>query len=227
MSTVADPFGGVKEPFWRTEDEVMGSVSSLRSSLLLQAALTALYGLPRSDGGAWTILTMVVAAGAVFVGAALVPTPQMRVGALAFESVAVAFGVIGLLSGHLVPATLIAIGVLVLLVGAGAVREFAGPPAATLSGYRAPVASPFAYPAAPEPVAAPALVAPPVPAPVPVAHALSGAAAVFAAGQSAPGGVLPPQAAPVPVTDVAVPAVPVVPTRAAPAMTILPSRRKS
>jgi hypothetical protein len=195
----------VKEPVWTTDDEVMSSVSSLRSSLFVQAALTALYGLMRSDVGSWTILTMIVAAGAVFVGAALVPTPEMRIGALVFEGVAVAFGAIGLLVGHFVPATLIAIVVIVLLVSAGAVREFTGTPAPTLSGYGAPVASPFEYPAPSE---------------------LVGAGSVPEVFQfSAPPAAPAPVEAPAEV--VVVPAVSVVPTRAAPTMTILPGRRTS
>jgi hypothetical protein len=181
----------------------MSSVSSLRSSLFLQAALTALYGLLRSDVGSWTILTMIVAAGAVFVGAALLPTPEMRVGALAFECVALAFGAIGLLVGHFVPATLIGVVVLALLVSPGAVREFTGTPAPTLSGYGAPVASPFEYPAAPELVGAGS---------VPEAFQ-------FAAPVAAPAPVDPPAQV------VAVPAARAVPTRAAATMTILPGRR--
>ncbi|MCU1592839.1 MAG: hypothetical protein JWO12_231, partial [Frankiales bacterium] len=64
-------------------------MAQLRSALYLQAAITAVFGLWRGGGGLWTMATLVVAAAAVFLGAALQPTQQMRTAALAFEGVAV------------------------------------------------------------------------------------------------------------------------------------------
>jgi hypothetical protein len=103
-------------------------MSTLRNALFLQAAVTALVGLTGSAGLGWTLLTMVVAAGAVFVGAALQPTPAMRTGLLGFEAAAVVFGLLGLTAGHVVPATLLGLGVLALVLTGEGVRAFAGPP---------------------------------------------------------------------------------------------------
>ena len=122
----------------------MGSASSLRNELYLQAAATALYGLARPDGRVWTALTMAVAAGAVFLGAAVQPTAALRTAVLAFEGVAVTVGLVGVLTGHAVPGTLLGLVVLVQLAGRGS-RS----PSPALEGYGVPVASPFDYPAAP------------------------------------------------------------------------------
>jgi hypothetical protein len=112
----------------------MGSVGSLRSALFFQAALTAGWGLLRSSGGPWTILTMVVAAGAVFVGAALQPTSDWRTWLLAFEGLAVTYGVLSLPAHHVVPATALAVTVLGLALTGGAKLSFAGRPVGTLGG---------------------------------------------------------------------------------------------
>ena len=187
----------------------MGSASSLRNELYLQGAATAVYGLARSDGGVWAVLTMAVAAGAVFLGAAVQPTAALRTAVLAFEGVAVAVGLAGLLAGHYLPGTLLGVVVLIQLSGAGS-RSGGSLPA--LSLYGAPVASPFDYPAmppqehqtalAPSSWTAPEGVAPPP-------------GAVASAASAAPG--VPPGAAGPPTA----PAAAVLPT-APPAMTILP-----
>ena len=186
----------VKEVPKKADVSVMHSVASLRSALFLQAAATALFGLWRGGGGAWTIATMVVAAAAVFIGAALQPTPEMRQAALVFEGVAVAFGVIGLVVGHVVPGTLLGLGALVQLLNPSAALAFTGAAKPTLHVYGAPVA----------PAPAPAPVEPPV-VELPVVE-------------------LPVVELPVvelPVAPV-VPVQPAPPTSAVPTMTILPRR---
>ncbi|MCW2598707.1 MAG: hypothetical protein JWM02_536 [Frankiales bacterium] len=175
-------------------------MTSLRSTLYVQAALTALYGLTRSDGVAWTLLTMVIAAGAVFVGAALQPIPSMRTGLLAFEGIAVAFGAVGVTAHHYVPGTVIAVFVLVRLFGPDATRAFTDTPSAGLSVSDAPAASPFEYPAA--------QAAPAVPAWTPAAPVVP--TQPLAAGE------------PVGTPSASLPAGPAVPATAVPTMTILP-----
>lgn len=138
-------------------------MAQLRSALFLQAAITAFFGLWRGGGGGWTIATMVVAAAAVFIGAALQATPEMRKAAIAFEAAAVAFGVIGIVVGHYVPGTIVAAGALAQLLGANAGLAFTGTPKATLQAFGAPA---FEAPAveAPAPAfEAPAQLAPPTP----------------------------------------------------------------
>src|SRR4051812_41162864 len=107
----------------------MASSSGFRNRLLLQAALTALFALTGSAGASgWTIPTLVVAAGAVFVGLALRPEPQWLRVTIGFELLAVAYGLVGLGAGHYVPGTFVAGWTLVhLLNGAGA-AAFAGEP---------------------------------------------------------------------------------------------------
>ena len=101
-------------------------VGALRSALLLQAALTAGYGLLRSTGTGWTLLTMVVASAGVFLATALQPTPGMRTAVLGFEAGAVGFGVLGLAGGHLVPATALGLLTLVQVATAQGAAAFAG-----------------------------------------------------------------------------------------------------
>lgn len=140
---------------------------SLRSALYLQAAVTALYGLAKGGSGAWTFATMVVAAGAVFIGSALQPTPGMRTGALGYEGLAVAFGVVGLVSDHYVPGTVLALGIGIQLLGADAALAFTGSPRPTLQAFGAPSPLPPPQPVVPEqPVSSPVL-PPPVSIPVP------------------------------------------------------------
>ncbi|MGB8649384.1 MAG: hypothetical protein WCD35_01850 [Mycobacteriales bacterium] len=101
----------------------------MRSALFVQAAVTALFSLANSGAGTgWTLLTLLVAAGAVFLGAALQGTPAMRNAVLAFEGVAAAFGVLGVLGGHYVPGTVIGIGLLIRLANADAGSAFLGLP---------------------------------------------------------------------------------------------------
>ena len=134
---------------------------SLRSALYLQAAVTALFSLAKDDASGWTLATMVVAAGAVFVGAALQPTPQMRTGALAFEGFAVAFGIFGVVAGHFVPGTIIAVAMLIRLSSGTAALAFTGTPKPPLQVFGAPAAQTEQPPVPPQPRRSP--VPPPTP----------------------------------------------------------------
>ena len=180
---------------------------SLRSALYLQAAVTALFGLAKGGSGTWTFATMVVAAGAVFIGSALQPTPGMRNAALGYEGLAVAFGVVGLVADHYVPGTILAVGLGIQLLGANAALAFTGTPAPTLQVFGAPLPVPPPPPVVPEqPVASPVLPPPlALPAPAPAVPAQPEAPVQLEA---------PVQVAPVIAA----------PRSAMPSMTILPSR---
>lgn len=158
------------------------TMHSLRSALYLQAAVTALYSLAKDGGGGWTLATMVVAAGAVFVGAALQPTPQMRTGALAFEGFAVAFGIFGVVGGHYVPGTIIAIGMLIRLSSGTAALAFTGTPQPPLQVFGAPVAQTEEPHVPPQPRRSP--VPPPTPPVLPTVPAQPGPAASRAASMT-------------------------------------------
>src|SRR3954447_6983487 len=105
----------------------MASSSGFRNRLLLQPALPALFALTGSAGaGGWTIPTLVVAAGAVFVGMALRPEPQWRMITIGFEAAAVTFGLLGLVAGHYVPGTIVGGWTLAFLLSAPGAAAFAG-----------------------------------------------------------------------------------------------------
>jgi hypothetical protein len=105
----------------------MSSVSAVRALLVVQAGLTAVFALTSPLGG-WTLATMLVAAGTVFVAAMVQPTPQWRSILSAVEGFAVAFGLLALSGGHFVPGTIVAGGVLAMVTHGSAAPAFAGEP---------------------------------------------------------------------------------------------------
>ena len=119
---------------------------------MLQAVITAVLAMSHGTSG-WTIPTLVVAAGAVFVGLAMRAEPAWRWYTVGYEGFAIAFGLVALVSGHYVPGTIVAGWTMYFLlshVGAGA---FAGAPT-----WAPPVPAPSAQPvldafAPPAPVA--------------------------------------------------------------------------
>src|SRR5438309_5547662 len=102
----------------------MSSPNGFRSRLILQAVITAVFAMAGSTASsAWTIPTLVVAAGAVFVGLAMRAEPDWRWYVVGFESLAIGYGLIALVSGHYVPGTIVAGWTLYYLLsqaGAGA-----------------------------------------------------------------------------------------------------------
>ncbi|HUR13664.1 MAG TPA: hypothetical protein VM097_04145 [Mycobacteriales bacterium] len=151
-----------------------------RSALLLQAAVTLLFGLLRSGtGSAWGLATVVIAVVAVGLAAALQATPAFRSAVLAYEVLALAFGAFGAASGHYVPGTVIGLVLLIKLAQTpvsdlthvpepGGLATAPGSPAASASWTVPSVVSPSpvlpaepgSHPGTPEPVAQP--VGPPV-----------------------------------------------------------------
>ena len=123
-------------------------VRAQRRALLLQAAVTAGYGLMRSSDTGWTLLTMVVASAGVFLGTALQPTPGMRTAVLGFEAGAVAFGLVGVVAGHFVPGALLALVTLVQVATAEGAAAFAGEAVPVLEVPGAPQPPPVAPPPA-------------------------------------------------------------------------------
>ena len=143
-------------------------LSGLTVRLLVQAAVTALFALLHPGG--WVVPTLVVAAGAVFVALAMRPEPQWRLVVTGYVALSIAFGLVGLVSGHDVPGTIVAVITLVGLLDGSGAAAFAGVPTQlplpvqpTLTTYAAPVPQPVAaaYPPPPPPPARAA--APPVP----------------------------------------------------------------
>lgn len=216
---------------------------AFRNRLLLQAAITALLAVTgRSGTGGWTVPTLVVAAGAVFIALALRPEPQWRAVVIGYEAVAVAFGLLGLVAGHYVPGTIVGGWTLAYLLSAPGAAAFAGAPS-----WSPDVATPEPYGAASPPLPAPPVplaavpvqpvgpveapvAAPPAP-PAPAAPAEPVAApAVPAEPVAAPE----PMAAPPPLPPAPVAAVPADPPPAPPApaaprtmpaaMTVLPGK---
>jgi hypothetical protein len=182
----------------------MASLSGFRTRLLLQAALTALFALSGAAGaGGWTIPTLMVAAGAVVVGLAFRPEPQWRTVAVAFEVVAVGYGLVGLGAGHYVPGTFVAAWTLVhLLSGPGAVAL--EPSGAVVEPYGAEAAPPVPVAVVPQQPSAPVEAALPEPPPAPVASP---------AALAPPAPVVPPA-----------PPVPAAPRAMAAARTVLPGQ---
>lgn len=135
----------------------MSDLSGLRGRLLLQAAVTAVYALAGgSASSGWTVPTLVVAVGAVFVALAMRQEPTWRLVVTGYEGFAVTFGAVALVSAHYVPGTILAAYTLFFLLQHGA-AAFAGAPAWDGSV----LAPPVPYPAYPAPVAPPT--APPLP----------------------------------------------------------------
>jgi hypothetical protein len=133
----------------------MSSVAPARALLVAQAGVTAACAVLGELTG-WTFLTLAVAAGAVFVAAALQQTPTWRWYVVGFEGCCVAFGLAALVSAHLVPGTAVAAGALLWLTSASAARAFAGRPEPVLPGL---------HPAAPSEPVVGALPVPPQPRP--------------------------------------------------------------
>ena len=219
----------------------MNSVSGVRTQLFVQAGVTALFALTARSGlDGWTMLTLVVAAGAVFLGISVQPQPVWRQAVLGFEAAAVAYGALALVSAHYVPGTIIAVATLVRIGSADGAAAFVGAPSAPLwappagapvpgyavpqqppaYGFPPPPAGPPAF-AAPAPAASPAYAAAPAPLPAAMPAAVPAAppAPVPAAG-FAPlhEPVAPPMSAPV-----LVPPVPELPVAAAPAPVAAPA----
>ena len=212
----------------------MFSHHGFRGRLFLQAVVTAVLAMSGSPSSGWTVPTLVVAAGAVFVGLAMRVEPSWRWYVVGYEGFAIAFGLVALVSGHYVPGTVLAGWTLYYLLSPAGAGAFAGtptwappapapwgPPApvpayagAAAPAYGAPVYGAPAQAFAPPPVAA----FPPPPAGPPVAASPQPPApALPAAGYAPP---LPVAVAPVAPADV--PSQPL-PSRPA-AMTILPGR---
>jgi hypothetical protein len=210
---------------------------AFRNRLLLQAAITALVALTGSSGASgWTIPTLVVAAGAVFVGMALRPEPQWRTITIGFEAVAVGFGLLGLVAGHYVPGTIVGGWTLAFLLSGPGAAAFAGTPAETPSWAPATTPEPYGAEAAapvqvPVPVAAvvPELpvAVPEQPVPVVAVAVPEQPAPVVAVPEPAPVVAVAVPEQPAPVVAVPEPAPPVVPpaprTRPA-ALTVLPGK---
>jgi hypothetical protein len=206
----------------------MSSHHGFRSRLFLQAVVTAVLAMGGSPSSAWTIPTLVVAAGAVFVALAMRVEPSWRWYVVGYEGFAIAFGLVALVSGHYVPGTVLAGWTLYYLLSPAGAGAFAGTPSWTPSAAApwgppvpvpayagaAPTAAPVPAFAPPTPPPAPAF-APP--APPPVAAFPPPTAALPAAGYAPP--------PPVPVAPVVPAEVPAQPLAARPAaMTILPGR---
>lgn len=175
----------------------MPNLGGLRGRLLLQAAVTALYALAgRGSSSGWTVPTVIVAVGAVFVALAMRPEPTWRWVVTGYEGFAVAFGAVALMSAHYVPGTVIAGYTLCFLLQHGG-AAFAGVPAWDGSALQLPAPAAFpVVPAAVEPVvqdAGPAL--PVYAAPAPVAMAVHVAPAPVQYAPPAPVQYAPPAAA--------------------------------
>ena len=134
------------------------AASSARSTLLVQAAVTLLFGLLRpAPSAAWTVGTIAVVTAAVGLAAALQPTAALRTAVLGFEGVALAFGALGLVAGHYVPGTIIGVSLLIRLAQTS-VDDFVAVPQPLLpvpvsAPGAGPVAAPPAWPVAAAPVA--------------------------------------------------------------------------
>lgn len=200
----------------------MSSTSGFRSRLILQAVITAVLAMSNGTSSGWTIPTLVVAAGAVFVGLAMRAEPAWRWYTVGYEGLAIAFGLVALVSGHYVPGTIIAGWTLYFLLSHAGAGAFAGTP--TWAPPPAPAPAAWAPPAPP----APAAWAPPAPVPAfaaaaPVYGAPAAAAPVYGAPPAA--GYAPPApmaAAPVVPAIAEVPAQPI--SSRPVAMTILPGK---
>jgi hypothetical protein len=192
----------------------MSSTSGFRSRLILQAVITAVLALSNGTASSgWTIPTLVVAAGAVFVGLAMRAEPAWRWYTVGYEGFAIAFGLVALVSGHYVPGTIIAGWTMYFLLSHAGAGAFAGTPS------WAPPTAPVAW-GPPVPVPAYAGAAPTYPPPTP---GYAPAVPVYGA-PAQPTAPPPPPMAAAPVVPPAadVPAQPL-PTRPA-SMTILPGR---
>jgi hypothetical protein len=110
----------------------MSFVHGFRGRLVLQALVTGLYALLGAASG-WTVPTLVVAAAAVFVALAMRPEPVWRTCTVAFEGVALLFGLAGLVSGHYVPGTIVGAWTLAYLLRPDAAAQFDGAPVDALT----------------------------------------------------------------------------------------------
>jgi len=105
------------------------TLSGFRGRLLLQALVTAALALiGRAASPGWTVTSLVVAAGAVFVSLAMRPEPTWRWSAVGFEALAVGYGLVALVSGHWVPGTLVAGWTLLQLLRPEGAAAFVGTP---------------------------------------------------------------------------------------------------
>ncbi|MFN2539838.1 MAG: hypothetical protein ABR549_17035 [Mycobacteriales bacterium] len=123
----------------------MSSASGFRGRLILQAVVTALFAMTGSSASGWTIPTLLVAAGAVFVGLAMRQEPSWRWYTVGYEGFAIAYGLVGLVSGHYVPGTLVAGWTLYYLLSHDGAGAFAGTP--TWAPPSAPPTAPWGPPA--------------------------------------------------------------------------------
>lgn len=203
----------------------MSSPSGFRGRLILQAVVTALFALSGSTAASgWTVPTLLVAAGAVFVGLAMRQEPAWRWYTVGFEGFAIAFGLVGMVSGHYVPGTLVGGWTLYYVLSHDGAAAFAGVPTWAPPAPGMPPAGPWSppVPAYGSPVQAAAVPA----AAMPVASYPPPAAVDFASAGAVPvAGFAPMASAP------AVPAVPPVievpqqPLASRPAaLTILPGK---
>lgn len=160
-------------------------LSGIKGRLFLQAGFTAVFALlGASASSGWTVPTLLVAAGLVFVGLAMRPEEQWRwivTGAVGFS---VAYGLLAFVSGHYVPGTIVGVYTLVTLLNGSAASAFAGLPS------QPPIPAP--------PIPAPPITAPPVPGHgTPVYGAPAAAPVVAAYPPPPPPAYVPPAAPPV------------------------------
>lgn len=109
----------------------MSSVTPVRLLLAAQAAVTAGFAVSGSLTG-WTFASLLVAAAAVFVAAAVHAELVWRWYALGFELGSVLFGLAALASAHSAPGTLVALVGAAWLGGRSGARAFLGAPAVPL-----------------------------------------------------------------------------------------------